>query len=318
MEKEMMENLCCPACKGRLLLCDAAFACNSCHLLYPYVQNRPILVPFVAENGQGAKELLDAAKLLPVRSLVQQLRARGGQSVEEFFFGKLFCHLNRRDPHWAFLGRKVSEMVVEIPEGAAVLDIGAGECKYASLLPHTRYVSTDLVSSSDKHDFSRIDIVADASAIPFQNNIFDVALSLVVLEHVPDPRLTVREMARILKPGGSAFALIPLVRPEHLVPFDFQRFTRYGIQRLFENNGFQIESVEGSNGALWTAVHYAWQIAKTQPITRYGRRSLRGLFWNRFWYFLLWPLVAYARLSDRAYGAEFPIYFWVRAVKKNL
>ena len=268
------------------------------------------------EDEQRAQTLLDAASALPERDSVPTCGDGLDIDVEAFFFTKLFGKLDRRCPHWGFLGRKVSEMVNRIPEGSSVLDIGAGECKYGSLLTHTRYVSVDLVYSSDRHDFSRIDIVADASAIPIQDSAFDAALNLVVLEHVPDPWLAVREMARILKPGGLAFALIPLVRPEHLVPYDFHRFTRYAIQRMFEDNGLEIVSIEGSNGALWTAVHYASLITRTQPLTRFGRRSTRGIVLNRFWCFLLWPLVLYARLSDRSYGDEFPMYFWVQAVRR--
>ncbi len=308
-------SFCCPVCKGRLQSEHESLVCDACNLCYPYVQGRPVLVPFVAQKGHGADSLLSAASMLPDRSQVPPLKGRQTLGLEEFFFTKLFRKFDRRDPHWAFLGTKVKEMVERIPEAAKVLDIGAGECKYAALLTHTHYVSADLVFSSDKHDFSQIDIIADASAIPFQNDLFDVALNLVVLEHVPDPALTVREMARILIPGGVAFALIPLVRPEHLVPFDFQRFTRYGIRKLFEDNGFRIDSIEGSNGAFWSAIHYARLIAQTRPLTRFGRRAFRGIFWNRFWFLVFWPLVVYARISNSGYGDEFPIYFWVRAKK---
>jgi SAM-dependent methyltransferase/uncharacterized protein YbaR (Trm112 family) len=316
MEMKTNARLCCPACKGGLHGDKGFVTCNACGLSYPLVKGRPLLVPSIAQKGfESESPLLSAARMLPDRNQIPPLEGRQNLGTKEFFFTKLFRQFDPRDPHWNFLGNKVNEMVEKIPPGATVLDIGAGECKYAALLPHTQYVSADLVFSSDKHDFSRIDIVADASAIPFQDDSFDVALNLVVLEHVPDPALTVREMARVLLPGGLAFALIPLVRPEHLAPFDFHRFTRYGIRNLFESNGFRIDSIEGSNGALWSAVHYARLIVQTQPLTRFGRRSLRGIFWNRFWFVVLWPLVAYARTSNGRYGDEFPIYFWVRATK---
>lgn len=166
---------------------------------------------------------------------------------------ELFPSYDRQDPHWTFIGENIQKMMDRIPKGASVLDTGAGECKYSNLFEHAHYVSTDLVSSSNKHDFTLIDVVADASSLPFKDKSFDVALNLVVIEHVPSPMDAVSEMARVLKPGGLAFALIPLVRPEHLAPFDYQRLTRYGVQRLFENNGFEIDSINGSNGSLWTA-----------------------------------------------------------------
>lgn len=316
MVNKVIEKICCPVCHGALSRKNEFFICVECGLDYPSINGRPILVEFVAKNLDGAAELVAAAKRLPPREGIKSIAGKENCYAEDFFFNKLFPQFNRRDPHSNFLWRKVSEMVEEIPTGASVLDIGAGECKYGALLSHTSYVAADLVSSSDKHDFSRLDVLADASAIPFSNDLFDAALNLVVLEHVPDPRLTVKEMARVLKPGGRAFALIPLVRPEHLAPYDFHRFTRFGIKKLFESNGFEMELIEESNGAFWTAIHYARLFAQTNPLILYGRKSIRGRILNRLWFFVLWPLVAYARYSDRLFGREFPIYFWVKAVKK--
>ncbi len=202
-------------------------------------------------------------------------------------------------------------MATDIPRNAAILDVGAGECKYGALLPDRRYVATDLVFSSDRHDFSRIDVISEASNLPFRSGSFDAVLNMVVMEHVPDPIRVIQEMARILRPGGRLYALIPLVRPEHLQPYDFQRYTRFGITRLLERNGFAVDHIEPSNGALLTAVHYARQAALDQPLKRYGRRSFAGRALNRIWAALLWPLVAYARATDTRYNDSFPVYFWV-------
>ncbi len=319
MEKELINDLSCIVCKNeRLIEQDNFLICEACQRHYPIIQGRPILTAAAAEkNNDAVKPLIEAASALQNRHLVPQWEHDPSfDDLENYYFNKLFPHFNRRDPHWSFLGRKVSEMVKSVPKGAKVLDIGAGECKYGALFQHCKYVGTDLVYSSDRHDFSRIDLLSDASALPFCEETFDVALNLVVMEHVPDPDLTVREMARVLKVGGLAYALIPLVRPEHLPPFDFHRFTRYGIERIFEKNGLQIEGIEGSNGALWTAAYYLNLIAQTTPLTRFGRRNLRGVLLNRFWRFALSPLMAYARWSNHNYGSEFPIYYWVRASKK--
>lgn len=316
MDEGLSNRLCCPVCRQPLVLQTDSLSCDDCDRTYPCVQGRPLLVPFL-EDRERMSDLMEAAKALPTRAFDETPHDGRELDIEGVFFETLFRQFDRRDPQWAFLGQKVQEMVSRIRDGSSVLDIGAGECKYAALLRHASYVSTDLVFSSDKHDFSQIDIIADASAIPIRDGEFDAALSLVVLEHVPDPWRAVREMARVLKPDGVAFAMIPLVRPEHLAPFDFHRFTRYGIRRMFENSGFRVDSIEGSNGAFWTAVHYARMIAKTQPLTRYGRRSFRGMLLNRLWHVLLWPLVFYARRSDKSYGDEFPMYFWIQATRET-
>jgi len=236
-------------------------------------------------------------------------------AFEELFHDKLFPQHDRREPTWSYLCRKLAAKRDQMPAGATVLDIGAGESLYKQIFPQATYVSCDLVSSSDRHDFSDLDVIADASVLPFASGSFDYALNMVVLEHVPDPWRTASEMARVLKLGGTAYALVPLVRPEHLAPYDFHRFTRYGIRQMFEQNGMSIVEIEASNGALWTAVFYLRQITQQRPIVRFGRRSLRGMFWNRFWWALLAPLEWYASASDTKYPDDFPIYFWVTATR---
>jgi len=314
MQQELINKLCCPACSGRLLINDGSLFCGKCSASYSVIQGRPVLVPNTM-SAVKQSELIAAAEALLSFDSVQTWGGGANTNVEDYYFNKLFPVFNKRDRHWAFLGRKVAEMVRAIPAGSEIIDIGAGECKYGALFPGCSYIATDLVFSSDKHDFSRINVIADAAAIPFKEASFDVALNLAVMEHVPDPNLVIHEMARVLRPSGTAYALIPLVRPEHLVPYDFQRFTRYGIQQLFTANGFKIEQIEGSNNALWTAVNYLSLYTKTTPLQKYGRRSIRGIFLNRMWATLLWPLIEYARLYDSSYPGDFPMYYWVRASK---
>ena len=156
--------------------------------------------------------------------------------------------------------------------GSKVLDVGSGECKYAKLLPGRDYVGTDLIFSSDKHDFSPIEIVSDAHYLPFCSESFDHVLNMVLMEHVSEPDRILSEMNRVLKINGKVFALIPLVRPEHLQPFDFYRYTRFGIEHIFKKNGLQLNQLHQAM-VLWTAISYASMIAMTRPLARFGREA---------------------------------------------
>lgn len=304
----------CTYCKKKVDFADSRYFCKECDRSFKNINGRPLF--YISETDKNSlDELIRCAKSLQHRNEVSSEQNPDFSNFKTIFFQEFFPQATPNFPHWNFYFKKAKKMLEEIKPGSLVLDIGAGECKYESVLSSVEYLSMDLVFSSDKHDFSKIDIIADASAIPIIDGVFDYALSLVVFEHVPDPDLAIKEMSRILKKGGKAHALIPLVRPEHLQPYDFHRFTRFGIKRLFDKNGLKILSIEESNGALWTSVHYLMIAAKTHSLTKYGRKSIRGILYYIFWTVILYPLQLYARLTDSHYPKDFPMYFWVCAEK---
>jgi SAM-dependent methyltransferase len=70
-------------------------------------------------------------------------------------------------------------------------------------LPNLDYVSTDL-------ERQRADVKADITDLPFPDDSFDVILCSHVLEHVVEDRKGMRELYRVLKPGGWALVLVPI------------------------------------------------------------------------------------------------------------
>ncbi|MGI9642298.1 MAG: methyltransferase domain-containing protein [Acidimicrobiia bacterium] len=69
--------------------------------------------------------------------------------------------------------------------------------------PRIRYVGTDLM------DLRWVNVCADALALPFRGGIFDLALHFHVFEHIPDDRTAMREVARVLRPGGLLICQVP-------------------------------------------------------------------------------------------------------------
>ncbi|MBD3215520.1 MAG: methyltransferase domain-containing protein [Candidatus Lokiarchaeota archaeon] len=69
--------------------------------------------------------------------------------------------------------------------------------------PQIEYFSADL-------EVSRADIQVDITRIPSKDNFFDVILCIHVLEHVPNDQQAMKELYRILKPGGWAIIQSPL------------------------------------------------------------------------------------------------------------
>jgi SAM-dependent methyltransferase len=66
---------------------------------------------------------------------------------------------------------------------------------------------------------------------------FDLVLCTQVLEHAVDPDKVVRELRRVVKPGGRVLASTHGVQVYHPDPVDLRRWTHEGLRRLFEENG---------------------------------------------------------------------------------
>jgi SAM-dependent methyltransferase len=108
--------------------------------------------------------------------------------------------------------------------GGKVLDCGAG----------LRAEVDETVVTSEITDYSSTDVIAVNQNLPFPDGTFDAVLSMHVLEHVSDPFESAKELIRVLKPGGRAYCMIPLLAPEHGFPYHFFNMTRSGLRRLFE------------------------------------------------------------------------------------
>lgn len=80
--------------------------------------------------------------------------------------------------------------------------------------------------------------VADIQAIPHQDEIFDFVVSCETVEHVPSPKKAVRELSRVLKPGGTLF----LTTPNYLGLMGLYRAYRRLSLRPFTEEGQPINN----------------------------------------------------------------------------
>lgn len=174
----------------------------------------------------------------------------------------------------------VSRFSRELPPNSRVLDAGAGEGQYRHFFNGHRYVGIDLAVGDPTWDYqSGLDVRGDLSHMPFADSTFDAAINIVTLEHLSDPRSALCELQRTLAPGGKLLLIAPQDWEVHQAPYDFYRYTRYGLRHLLESAGFHEVRVYPIGGffrllsrRLWNSLQFfhgigwlLWLIAIAVP-----------------------------------------------------
>jgi len=149
--------------------------------------------------------------------------------------------------------RKATRLARVFP-GAAVLDIGARDGGLRRYLPSdVRYQGIDIAP-----EFARPDVLIQdiSKGIPFPDGSYDFAFIIEVLEHVPNPFGTLREIHRVLRPNGVLIVSVP--NPYHFKEVLWNLFripdrqghlygwTRQTMTRLGEMVGFRLERSGGT------------------------------------------------------------------------
>jgi SAM-dependent methyltransferase len=116
--------------------------------------------------------------------------------------------------------------------GRRLLDLGCGPRDQSVPAAHLGldYVGVDFASSA-------ADLHADGHAIPFRPAAFDAVLAYAVLEHLYNPVLALREVARVLRPDGVFFGAVSQGEPFHDSYF---HFTAWGVMSSFHEAGLRV------------------------------------------------------------------------------
>lgn len=119
-----------------------------------------------------------------------------------------------------------------------LLDFGCGSKPYKTLFNVSEYVGTDIQVSGHDHRNEEIDVYYDGKTLPFENESFDSIFSSEVFEHVFNLPQVLDELHRVLKPGGKMLLTVPFVWDEHEIPYDFARYTSFGLKHILQEKGF--------------------------------------------------------------------------------
>jgi len=152
------------------------------------------------------------------------------------------------DPENGRLRAFLEEEARQLPDGARVLDASAGTRPYAGIFQRQQYESCDVPDGfyDCRHDFE-----CYLHAIPRPDATYDAVILTQVLEHVPDPQAVLRELQRVLKPGGSLLISVPLNGPLHGEPWHFFQFTHYALAELAQRTHLSLTKCEKVGGSFW-------------------------------------------------------------------
>lgn len=149
----------------------------------------------------------------------------------------------------------LASALAAVPAGSRILDAGAGQQQYRKLCGHLQYVSQDFAEYDGagnaagmhrgRYDYGKLDIVSDITRIPEPDASFDAIMCIEVLEHVPDALAAVRELSRLLKPGGRLIVSSPFCSLTHFAPYHFATgLSRYWYEQHLPACGLEIKDLQ--------------------------------------------------------------------------
>jgi SAM-dependent methyltransferase len=161
-----------------------------------------------------------------------------------------------------------------------VLEIGAKRVRRGAFRPPSARVTAWV--RLDVAEAERPDVVADVQHLPVRDASVDWVVCLEVLQYVASPDAAVREIARVLRPGGAAVVSAPFLHRSD-GPTDRHRFTEMGVRELLAAPGLRIERVAAQAAFFGTLANQLRQAVAHAP-NRWAR----------------WPLAAATRPLELA------------------
>lgn len=139
----------------------------------------------------------------------------------------------------------MAELRKRIPKGSRVLDVGGANVNgsYRALFEDAReFVSLD---------FAAADIVVTGYDWPIPDESFDAVVSGQALEHDRFFWVTMQNIARVLRPGGTAIIIVPSQGAIHRHPVDCYRFLPDSLEALASWSGLVLQRWERRADSTW-------------------------------------------------------------------
>lgn len=166
----------------------------------------------------------------------------------------------------------------------ALLDVGCGTAWLADHFARYTGIDGSPAAIEEAARRGRHVLLADLDQpLPFEDAAFGGAIVKDVLEHLADPVALVREVHRVVAPGGRVFASSPDAQRWVWNDYTHRRpFTRSAFRRLFADQGWRVEHVGYESVAPGTSIIAARLPSHRRPA------PLRALAWLPWWRRNVW------------------------------
>ena len=156
----------------------------------------------------------------------QQFMPNGwGLLVNPYYFARRGLHLGLGEFFPRLQGR--------------VLDVGCGSKPYRQLVPVEDYVGLE-IDTPEMRELGAADLYYTGTIFPAADASFDTVICSQVLEHIFEPEEFLAEIRRVLRPGGQLLLATPFVWDEHHQPYDFGRYSSFGLGHILKKTGFEV------------------------------------------------------------------------------
>jgi SAM-dependent methyltransferase len=222
--------LACPDCRNPLQKNDSELQCSGC--------------------GRRFRKVFSAPDLSPKDEPELGMAPPSFQSWGTWLIGRLYSQ------RYSHPEARLRQLLADLTATQWGLNAGSSNTRL-----HEQVLNLDIRPSAG------VDVVGNALCLPFADNSFRCVVSQEVVEHLPDPNLAMREVYRVLAPGGWFFLQVPFVVGIHDYPHDYWRFTDRGLEMLLKRAGFQVDEIEPTDGSgksmYFVTVEYAASIASS-------------------------------------------------------
>lgn len=250
----MRQILACPVCQGDLGENNNIWKCKNCAKEF---------------SGTDKQIYFVRAELDKEQKNLNKVRDWFKQWPKFYYF-----ILDFFGPVW-WGGLDSQNFLKRFPTDGVTVDLGSGPSRVAA-----EVINVDLFA------YPYVDVVADVTKLPFKDKSIERIICDNVLEHISEPEEALREMHRILAPGGIAYICLPFLAPFHASPYDYTRWTSPGFINLVGKHFEVIE--EGVVAGIFSTLT-TWLCYLVATIFSFGSQMLYWLLVN-FSTLLFFPL----------------------------